>query len=290
MTHKINVPNNETIFYAHEIKTEYDDIIFTHNNNVGENSKCCVFRMPNKIIYHYIGWSNVSNNSKKLINYEIIHGKHLYLHYQIGNRTLIRILNMRSGITLFEKDYSGNSNGYSVMDIKYKQMEFIMLCYFDAQKDCVEIFDESFRSVHKYYSTNIMIKRQSQKELHGPSKNYTTLPLRRYRYYVNPNIVLNNHIVLFNNCHIRVLDFVNHKIMWEHIENKKVNFIRWKDNSIIYKVDNIVTIKEIIDKDMCTICFTRMNNDEKHAIISYDRQSCSQSCSRCLQYITTCFS
>lgn len=292
MMRTINVPIGEKLIYDNVIETEYDDIILTygHSNYISlphgnhrHDKYISVFKMPNTIIYQYDG----PKEGMTLDNVELLHGKYLYLHYKIEQKNkndVIRIIDIKTGAVSIERFTKIGSypNSCGVMGHTYEEMNFILLCYSDGQKYCTEIFDESFNVIHKYYGCLITnIKKCSGSEQNILERMEKDPP--RGKYCFNPNIISGDRVALYNDCHIQVYDLTNRKILFEHTESKNIQFIRWQNNSIIYQIDSVIKIQEIVNKDECIVCF--LNIDEKHAMIPCGH---TQTCFKCATRVKNC--
>lgn len=301
MAHTIDVPDNETIIYNHEIKTAYDNVIMTFDVNQDHGichfTKCSIFRMPNTLIYHYIG----PISSRSLTDFVILCDEHICLYYHDANggtnKYSICIMNMQSGIILLEKKC--NNNRSVITSTEFERTNYILLCYHDGQNYCTEIFDESFVPIHKYCGGGNTITKWGINSFQNNSiksimhysgviteiikQNKSTIST----YVFDSNAISENYVALCNNTHIRVYDFVNRKIILDCNEKKRIEFIRWKNNSIIYKIGNTFKIREINNKndnkDLCVVCL--LSIDEKHVIIPCGH---TQICSDCIQRITLC--
>jgi hypothetical protein len=49
----INVKQGDTIIYDNELNTIYDNIILSYELDRNVIKKCCIFKLPNTILYHY---------------------------------------------------------------------------------------------------------------------------------------------------------------------------------------------------------------------------------------------
>ena len=224
MKWNIDVAQGDTIIYENELETMYDDIIVSHSVPL---DKCCIFKLPNVVLYRCDGISAcVSARIKVLCN------KYLFLGFSEHKSLIMRVIDILTGKFLLNRKMNHVNKLYDALNIKYEGNDYIFLHWYCGTQHHVEIYDQTFELIHYHNDDG-------------------------YRVF-DQKLISNNYVVLSKQGYIRVYDFVNDKLVFE-TTNSGCQFIKWKNNFLIYKIGTtVVEIQEIFDN---AIWFKNINGN-----------------------------
>ena len=201
--------------------------------------KCCIFKLPNTILYR--------NNLCSPNPIKVLCDKYLFVRFNDG----MHIVEISTGNVLLHKkaanDQSFNANA---LGAKYEDNNYVFLHITQHQQNYVEIYDQSFKLINQFHD---------------------------FWGTFDQKLISNNYIALNKKTNIQVYDFVNDKIAFENTTNTWFQFVAWKNDFMIYKIEHTtIKVQKIIDKDGCAVCFKNIN--EKYAIVPCGHTSTCRGC------------
>jgi hypothetical protein len=173
-----------------------------------------------------------------------------------------------------------STNIFKIICGKYLVMSNVVIDIYTGKQLCDNgtfIFETKYKNKNYIFSTNNINK---YAEIYDGDFNLIK-KLPNLIFSSRENCINENYIVLYNTGYLQVYDFVNDKIIFE--DTVCTQFLRWHKNLLFCQGIGHVKVREIINKDGCSVCFEDIK--EKYACVPCGHTT---TCYNCLTDLTTC--